>query len=216
MTLPQSPFDEVVQLAEQQGIEKTLDFLEDRFRTEHEYFKLFEVLKMRCRFRLGLPLIYRQQPDDLDESRQRELEDGLLTACRDVGTLLLEAGRIQEGWMYLQPLGDRQLVRRLLRSIETNEQNIDTVIDIAVSQGAAPDYGFGLLLQHYGTCNAITTFDSQAGRFDKTIQRMMAEQLLRHLYSELCQNIRRAVEQKGKTVADATEPGHDFETNTPG
>jgi hypothetical protein len=203
MTLPQSPFDQVIQLAGQGGIEKTLEFLEHRFRSEQEYFKLFEVLKMRCRHRLGLPLIYRQQPDDLAESQQRELEDGLLAACQEVGSLLVIAGQIQEGWMYLQPLTDRKFVKKLIQSIEPSAENVDTIIEIAVSQGAAPAYGYGLLLQHYGTCNAITTFDTQAGRFENSTQQDMAEQLLRHLHKELCDNLCQTVEQEGKTVTDS-------------
>lgn len=194
-----------MQLAEQSGIEKTLDFLGHRFRTEQEYFKLFEVLKMQCRHRLGLPLVYRQQPDDLAEPQQRELEDGLLAACQEVGSLLIKAGQIQEGWMYLQPLSDRPYVTKLIQSIEPTDENVDTIIEISVSQGAAPAYGYGLLLQHYGTCNAITTFDTQAGRFDRSTQQAMAELLLRHLYKELCDNLQNTIQQEGKT---ATNPGN--------
>ncbi len=202
MTRTQTPFDQLKKLAREGGVEKTLDFLEHRFRTEKDYYKLFEVLKMRCRNRLGLPLIYSQQPDQLAPQQQAELEDGLISACREVGTLLVKDGKLQEGWMYLQPVGDRELSEKLLRSIQPDEDNIDTLIEIAVSQGAAPALGYQWLLKHYGTCNAITTFDTQAMRFDRATQKAMAENLLRHLYDELRDNLRHSIESENKTVAN--------------
>ena len=195
-----TPFDELQRIAQDAGVDKSLDFLEHHFRRDQEYFKLFEVLKMRCRRRLGLPLTYGDQPDELDESEQRKLEDGLLDACREVGTLFFKSGQLQEGWMYLQPVGDKALTEKLIRAIEPDEENIDTIIEIAVSQGGAPVYGFGLLLKHYGTCNGITTFDTQAARFEEDTRRKMASELLKHLYHELMENVRYAIEQNGGQV----------------
>ena len=194
------PFDELQRIAQESGVDQSLDFLEHHFRRDQEYFKLFEVLKMRCRRRLGLPLTYSEQPDDLNESQQRQLEDALLDACREVGTLFFKSGRLQEGWMYLQPVGDKVLTEKLIRSFEPDEKEMDTIIEIAVSQGGAPAYGYGLLLKHYGTCNGITTFDTQAARFDQDTRRQMASELLRHIYDELKQNVRYAIEQNGGQV----------------
>ncbi|MFT5299433.1 MAG: hypothetical protein ACI87E_001566 [Mariniblastus sp.] len=196
--MPSTPFDELQRLASETGVEPALDFLEHHFRRDKEYFKLFEVLKMRCRHRLNLPLVYSQQPDPLDEIQQRELEDSLLGACREIGILFFKSGQFQEGWMYLQPIGDKELTEKLIQSIEPDEENMDSLIEIAVSQGAAPTHGFQLLLKHYGTCNGITTFDTQALRFDKPTQKQMASTLLNHLYSELTENVRYAVESSGQ------------------
>ena len=194
-----TPFDELQRISEESGVEKSLDFLEHHFRKDKDFFKLFEVLKMRCRHQLGLPLIYSQQPDDLTPPQQRELEDRLLAACREVGTLFFESGMIEEGWMYLQPVGDKQLNEKLVRSIETNQDNIDTLIEVAVSQGAAPGYGFQLLLKHYGTCNGITTFDTQAARFDVGVQRQMASAIVQQIHAELLENVLKSVEELGES-----------------
>ncbi len=193
-----TPFDELQRISEESGVEKSLDFLEHHFRKDKEFFKLFEVMKMRCRHKLGLPLIYSQQPDDLTETQQRDLEDGLLNACREVGTLFFKSGMIQEGWMYLQPVGDKQLNEKLVRSVVADEENIDTLIEIAVSQGAAPAYGYEMLLDHYGTCNGITTFDTQAARFDAAVQRQMASRLVNHIHDELLQNVRYSIKEAGQ------------------
>jgi len=188
------PFEEFSRVVTESGVEASLDFLEQHFRREQDFFKLFEVLKMRCRYQLGLPLIYSKQPDDLNETQQRQLEDSLLEACREIGILFFKLGKFQEGWMYLQPVGDKELNEKLIRKIEADEESIDALIDMAVSQGAAPVYGYRLLLKNYGTCNGITTFDTQANRFDAETQKKMAEELLDHIYLELIENIKYAVE----------------------
>lgn len=195
-SMPPTPFDELQRISHASGVEKSLDFLEHQFRRDREYFKLFEVLKMRCRYKMGLPLTYSQQPDALDEAQQRQLEDGLLDACREIGTLFFKSGQFQEGWMYLQPVGDKLLNEKLVRSIEADDDNMDALIDVAVSQGAAPSYGYQLLLDHYGTCNGITTFDTQAGRFEKSTQKEMARVLLNHIYAELADNVRYAIKKQ--------------------
>ena len=197
-------FDELVQIAQHEGVAASLNFLEQRFRADKKFFQLFEVLKMQCRHRLGLPLIYGTRPDELDEERQRQLEDVLLAACTEIGTLLIANGQLEQGWMYLQPVGNRALIEKVIRDIPVDSENIGTVIEIAVSQGAAPVYGFGLLMEHYGTCNAITTIDTQGMRFDQPTQKGMAELLLRHLYRELCANLHRLIERSEKSTADPT------------
>jgi hypothetical protein len=205
MPEPTSSFEKITRLAQTDGTPEILDYLEQKFRTEKEFFQLFEVLKMRCRHRLGLPLTYGDVPDDLDEASQRRLEDGLLEACGEVGTLLVEDGELDAGWMYLQPLNDRGYVEKVIRSIPIHEENLDRLIEITVSQGAAPAYGYRLLMNHYGTCNAITTFDTQALRFDRSTQKSMAEELLRHVYGELCSNLISMVERQNETVSDSSQ-----------
>lgn len=199
------PFEEFSRVVTESGVEPALDFLEQHFRREQDFFKLFEVLKMRCRYQLGLPLIYSKQPDDLDETQQRQLEDSLLEACREIGILFFKLGKFQEGWMYLQPVGDKELNEKLIRKIEADEESIDALIDMAVSQGAAPVYGYRLLLKNYGTCNGITTFDTQANRFDAETQKKMAEELLDHIYLELIENVKYAIEnaEAGSAVGNS-------------
>ncbi|MEM9943424.1 MAG: hypothetical protein AAF939_17815 [Planctomycetota bacterium] len=211
--MPTTPFEEIIRLSAESGVEKSLDYLDHFFRRNKDFYKLFEVLKMKCRHRLGLALMYSSQPDDLSDDQQKELEDGLLDACREVGTLLIRSGNLQDGWMYLQPLADRNLTEKLIESVPVDENNIDDLIEISVSQGAAPAYGFGLLLRHYGTCNGITTFDTQVARFDRPIQKAMAEKLLHHLYQELMSNVRYGLEQTGGKVDEQATLGEVLELN---
>ena len=190
-----SPFEELQRISAESGVPAALDYLEQNVRRDKNFPALFEVLKMRVRNRLGLSLLYTESPDELSEVQQRELEDGLVAACREVGTLLMRSGEVQQGWMYLQPVGDKTLNLKLLQSIKPDEENIDLLIDTAVSQGAAPAYGYQLLLKHYGTCNGITTFETQSAAFDRVTQREMAVVLLDHLYDELLENIHYSIDQ---------------------
>ena len=79
----------------------------------------------------------------------------------------LESGKIREGWMYLKPIGDRVLAESLLKKVEVSENNLDEVIEISVSEGVAPAFGFSLVLEHYGTCNSITAFETQINHLPK-------------------------------------------------
>lgn len=184
-----TPFEQLQQVTEAKGVDAGLDFLEQHVRRNKDYAQLFEVLKMRVRHGMGLPILYSRMRDDLDESAQRKLESGLLAACREVGTLFFKQGEFVRGWNYLQPVGDRVLNEKLIRGVKVDDQNAEDLIDIAVSQGAAPGYGFQMLLQRYGTCDSITTFDQTAGNHDLDCQRAMAAALLNHLYDELVGNL---------------------------
>ena len=184
-----TPFEQLQQITDDKGVDAGLDFLEQHVRRSKDYAQLFEVLKMRVRHRMGLPVLYSRTRDNLSESDQRSLENGLLAACREVGTLFFRQGDLVRGWHYLQPVGDRDLNEKLIRGVKIDEHNSDDLIEIAVSQGAAPGYGFRVLLQRYGTCDAITTFDQIAHRQDIQCQRAMAGELLEHLYDELVGNL---------------------------
>ena len=142
-----TPFEQLQQITDDKGVDAGLDFLEQHVRRSKDYAQLFEVLKMRVRHRMGLPVLYSRTRDNLSESDQRSLENGLLAACREVGTLFFRQGDLVRGWHYLQPVGDRDLNEKLIRGVKIDEHNSDDLIEIAVSQGAAPGYGFRVLLQ---------------------------------------------------------------------
>lgn len=205
MTCDNSAFEQLETIAAGRGVAAAIEYLIGHFREDGEYHQLFEALKMKVRFDMGLPLLYGEAPDPIDDQRTRQLEEGLLTACRDVGTELLKAGKLQEGWMYLQPVGDRELTKELVEAVEVTAENTDALIDIGLSQRAAPGRGYRLLLENYGTCNAITTFDTQIVHFERPLQKQLAAILVDHLYRELVANVRCNIEkQESKLPEEAT------------
>lgn len=194
-TFDSQDFDELERTIRELGTEPALLLMEHKFRSLELYPQLFEVLKMQCRDRIGLELTSDTSRESLDEPTQRRLEDGLLAACKEVGLLLWQQGELNTGWMYLQALGNHSEIVAALERFPVDDDHVDSLIEIAISQGAAPDLGYRWLIQKYGTCNAITTFDMQATRFDLTTQRQWATTLLNHLYRELKRNILYSLQQ---------------------
>jgi hypothetical protein len=190
------------------GVAGALEALSQRLREQRKYHELFESLKMQVRHRTGLPLLYGDNSDELDEPTRQKLEEGLIDACREVGTLLLERGRVREGWMYLRPVGDKKAAAALLAKIEPDDDNMDELVEVCLREGVDVGRGFGLVLKHYGTCNAITTFEGEVPRQSRADQQVATGLIVRHLHAELLGNLRTDIaRQEGAQPAEKTLAG---------
>ncbi len=75
-------------------------------------------------------------------------------------------------------------------------------------EGVSPALGYELVLKHYGTCNAITTFEGAMLARPRADQQAAAAMLLGHLHAELMANVRADIarqegsEPKEKTLAE--------------
>ncbi|MFM7843964.1 MAG: hypothetical protein ACKPEY_07000 [Planctomycetota bacterium] len=198
-------FDVVAAALKSGGVAAALAALSHELREAKKYHELFESLKMEVRHRIGLPLLYGDSGDELSESVRNQLEDGLIAACREVGTCLLSEGRVREGWLYLRPVGDKRAAAELLRSVEAEDERVEELIDVCLREAVDVERGFQLVLQNYGTCNAITTFESEMPRHSRADQRIAAELLLRHLYRELTANVKADIaRQEGQMPSEST------------
>lgn len=205
MSSVETEFDQLQEALERGGVSAALDRLAEYLRENKKFHELFEALKMKARYALGLPLTYSDAGDELDESTRTKLEDGLIEACRDVGTALLREGAIREGWMYLRPVGDRAAAAIELAEIEANEDNLDALIEVALHEGVDPKRGYGLVLEHHGTCNAITTYESVVVRQSTAAQQAAAGLLVEHVHRELLATVRADIaQQQGSEPAEAT------------
>ncbi|MCA9213774.1 MAG: hypothetical protein KDB27_11950 [Planctomycetales bacterium] len=206
--MDQASFSEIDAAFSAGGIESVLDALENRLRDERKFHELFECLKMRVRHSLNLPLLYSDAGDDLEADTQDALEQGLIDACRTVGTLLLDNGQIREGWTYLRPVGDRKLIHERLKTIQITEDNVDQVIEVCLHESVDLEKGFQLLLEHYGTCNSITTFESSMYGHPRIERCIGAKLLVEHVHAELLENILGHIEREEnkrpdtKTIAE--------------
>lgn len=201
-------YEELESLLAQAGVDATLDRLIAELRERKSYHELFEALKMRVRRRLGLPMLYSDSGDQLSPQQRNALEEGLIEACREVGTLLLKDGKLREGWIYLRPVGDRAEAARLIGAFTPDDDNLEDLIEILLREGVDPARGFELILTHYGTCNAITTFDSELARHDKPAQRAAAALLVRKVHEDLLANVQADIARQ--------ETGHPTETTLEG
>ena len=198
--MSETTFEKFEALLSNNGTDAAIEMLCKQFESDGDYFQLFEILKLRCRHRLGLSLLPTSANDAGDKIDQ--LESGLLDACREVGTLLFRAGKPDEGWVYLQPVGDQELAKRLLMEIPVTQENQDLIIDLGLGQNIAPAYAFEIMLKAFGTCNAITTIDVQAnqGRFSAGDLEAIAEILVKFFYEDVLTSVRKDVANRTETA----------------
>lgn len=170
------------------------------------WHELFEARLVEARARLGLSLTDSPPLDELPEPARTTLENDYTAACREVGGLLLDAGRLGEAWQYLRPAGERRMLRATLASVMPNNDNIEELIELALYQGVDVERGFGWMLGHLGTCNAITTLDGIAHQLPAEQLTACASVLVRHVDRELRQNLRQHIARKEGTppAAEAT------------
>jgi hypothetical protein len=201
-------FDELSEQLASSGIAAALESLAGRLRSAERFHELFDVLLMRSRHELGLPVVLSTSLDDLDEPLRSQVETSYLSACREVGGLLLRERHLREAWMYLRPVGDRTAMAAALYAVEANEENVQDLIELALHEGVAPELGYALVLKHYGTCNAITTFESAMLSRSRGDQQAAAGLLLRHLHQELTANVRADIARReGRDPAEQSLSG---------
>ena len=215
MTDNQNAFTRLDTVLGEGGPAAVLDQLIDTLESQDKHHELFEALKMKLRHGLGLPLRYNDSGDELDEATRQGLEEGLIEACRHVGTRLLESGKLREGWMYLRPVGDNNVIRNILADQQPTEDNLDEHIELCLQEGLDLRRGFELMLSHYGTCNSITTYESSMYGQPRVNRQIGAELLVNHLHQELFENVAGHIEREeekaptGTTLAELVE-GRDW------
>lgn len=191
-----SPFDDLQAELDQHGADAALERLARHLATSQQFHELFDVRLMQARLRLGLPVVATQPLDELAAPLRSQMEDASLTACREVGNRLLEAGRLREAWMYLRPLGEKQEMAAALQRLADDESLTEQLIEIALNEGVAPRLGFELILKQYGICNAITTFDAEMHGQPRRQRQEVAALLVRHLHAELAANVRAEIRRE--------------------
>ncbi len=189
MATIQSAFAQLENAFQQGGTQEVLQQLADQLLQDGKYHELFEARKMEVRHRLGLPLLYSDSGDELTDDQRDELEDGLISACREVGLALMKSGRLGEGWMYLRPAGEKAAAQQILAEAEVTSENMDEFVEIALQEGVHPARGYQMVLENYGTCNSITMFESLGHQLPLADQKALAELLLRHVHSELLSSL---------------------------
>ncbi|MFG0289913.1 MAG: hypothetical protein ACF8CQ_17165 [Rhodopirellula sp. JB044] len=180
---------------------KRIDEVIAFYRRERRPVELFEAMKMKSRMRFGLPMI--APPDEKlgmqtprEAEIQRGLEEGLLDACRQAGAMLIEDGKVGEGWMYLRPIGDPALAKRLFSTVEITEENYDEMIHVLLHEGVDLERGFDAVLRQQGTCNSITLYDSTISGRSREDKKIAAKCLLIHLFDELDERVREDFAQR--------------------
>lgn len=183
-------------------------------RRDARYPELFEALKMLHRIELGLPAVHTDlsgahvatQQDALSPELQDQLDKKLLGACAEVGTALMRAGNLQEGWMYLRAVGDRQATADAMRDVPVTQDNLDTVLGLLVHEAIDVARGTKLSLEMRGTCNTITMLDSVVSMRGRSDQQAAVGTLVEHVHAELLSSLKSDIVRREK--CDETSPVH--------
>lgn len=201
-------YDQLSAQVVKSGADQALKELAEHLRQSGQYHDLFDVRLMQSRKRHGMSVSESPNLDELQEPLRTQMEDAYLDTCKEVGELLLSAGKIREAWMYLRPVGNRETVAAALARLAAQEELREQIIEIALHEGVAPRLGFELVLKHYGTCNSITMFDSQMHSRPKKDREECAALLINHLHEELARNLRADIARReGNTPTQTTIKG---------
>lgn len=164
------------------------------------WHELFEARLVEARTRLGIAPAESPPLEEIPEPVRNELEEAYTAACQEVGGLLVEAGRLREAWQYLRPTADRRVMHAALERAVPNEENVEELIELALYEGIDTERGYGWLLGHYGTCNAVTTLEGLAPQLPPADLRACAAVLVRHVEAELRANLRGHIEHQQKPL----------------
>lgn len=196
---PNDPFIMLQGVSQELGTLAAAQALVETLRKEERFPELFEARKMMHRVELGLPPVYvpalqggdshRSESAILDPQVQEELDKRLLDACREVGSGLMRAGRLQEGWMYLRAVGDDAFAAQAMSGIEATQENLDLLLNLYVHEGIDVGRGTELSLQMRGTCNTITMLDSVVSMRGRSDQQAAVGALVKHVHQELLANL---------------------------
>jgi len=192
-------YDSLEETIRSQGVEAGFDLLIAKAREERNYRDVFSARVMQVRRRMRLPLIETEAALNLSGHDRTAYEDAVRDAARETGKLFLEAGDIASAWPYFRAIGETAPVTAAIENAPAATP-VEALIDIAFREQVNPRKGFELILEHRGTCNAITWFGSMpAGDARRECLRL----LLRTLYDELAASLRNHIE-RAEGVAPAT------------
>jgi hypothetical protein len=187
--LTDSDFDQIDQALRSGGPAGGLDFLATKVLGEKNYPLLFEVRLLKKRHELGLPLIQVDDAAPMPPDVRRDYDQTFMDTAREVGGLFLADGNIQRAWPYFRAVGETAPVAAAIDKIEFQE-GMEPIIEIAFMERVHPYKGFQMILSHYGTCRAITSF----GQFPCREGRDESLRLLvRTLHAELVERLKRVI-----------------------
>lgn len=207
-------FDSLEKSVLENGPAAAAQLLANTMRRDARYPELFEALKMLHRIELGLPAVHTDlsgahlatQQEAMLPELQDQLDKRLLGACAEVGTALMRAGNLQEGWMYLRAVGDRQATADAMRDVPVTQDNLDTVLGLLVHEAIDVARGTKLSLEMRGTCNTITMLDSVVSMRGRADQQAAVGTLVEHVHAELLSSLKSDIVRREK--CDGTSPVH--------
>jgi hypothetical protein len=203
-----SAFDSIAGTLRDLGPQAALDRLAIDVEAAGDYRALLDAMLLRARHELGLPLIAPGSLAEIPEPSRTQYEEKYVEAIRLVGSKYLAAGDIPTAWAYYRVIGENEPIARALLDYRPDADGggdgdrLGAVIEVAFNHGVNPRRGFELILEHYGTCSAISAFEGLPGH-DEVVRVACAERLIGHLHRELAANLRSDIVSRGQLAPPA-------------
>jgi hypothetical protein len=197
---PDTLFETIDQALATSTPAETLDQLARNLADRGEFRALLDARLLQARLDLGLPLILSGSLSEIPEPTRTQYEERYVEAIREVGQRLLDAKEIGAAWAYYRAIAEREPVFAAIEAYEAveNDEKIGQVIEVAFNQGVHPRKGFGLILDHYGTCSAITAFEALPP--DEATRIACADRLVRRLHDDLLANLLADIARRGQPL----------------
>ncbi len=168
-------------------------------RDRQDFHKLFDALCLKKKLELGLPLGKPTSLEDVPQDLREEFEQSYVAAAREVGQLLIDAGKLGQAWVYFHAIRETEPVREALEKFpiprESTEQS-EELLDLALFKGVHPVKGVQIMLRTHGTCSTITSLDQAFARLSSEDRSRAAALLVKTLHEELTGGIQREVQQR--------------------
>ena len=190
-------FDELDRALRDVGPAAALERLIATLIERRQFRPLLDALLLKARHELGLPLVTDGPLSALPEPARSRYEDRYVEAIRDVGGRLLAEGDVAGAWPYFRVIGEGEPVAAAIEAYRPAEadERLGTIVEIALHQGVHPRKGFELVLDHYGICSAISSFEALPA--DEATRVAGADLLVRRLHAQLVASLRAEVERQG-------------------
>ncbi|MEZ6061620.1 MAG: hypothetical protein R3C19_14835 [Planctomycetaceae bacterium] len=183
--------------------ELLLDSLEETLLQQQDFHRLFDASLIRIRRDLGLSVTQPTSLDGVPKDREAVFREGYINAARRVGRLFLDAGKLSDAWAYFRTIGEPQPVKDAIDQIPVPREpddDFDAVLNVALYEGAHIVRGLEFLLKTHGTCNTITAFSQVQQQMSSAERRAAAAMMVRQIYGDLQQSIRRQVESRNPAL----------------
>jgi len=167
---------------------------------------LLDALILKARLDLGLApagLVTEEIPAGLKTA----YEDKYVDALRTVGQMLLDKGDIPAAWPYFRVIGEKETIRNAIEQYDpaqADEHGLGAIIDIAFQQQVHPIKGFSWILDRYGICSAISSFEAMPA--DEAVRAQGAALLTRSLYDQLQFSLASEIERGEGARPDQNQP----------
>lgn len=207
-TEPDALFESLDKTLETASPAEAIDHLATMLADRGEFRALLDARLLKARLDLDLPLVQVGSLADIPEPARTQYEERYVEAIREVGKLLLDAGEIGAAWAYFRAIAEKEPVAAAIEVYQPleNDERIGQVVEVAFNQGVHPRKGFALILEHYGTCSAITAFEALPP--DEATRVVCADRLVRRLHGDLTLNLRGEIARRGQPLPpDGTSIG---------